>query len=148
MATMKTEMPLMARQEGEWSGSYTLVDTEGKILDKYTSHLSCKFIENPPYSYHQINRYKWPNGKQEEHHFPGLYRDKKVWFDTERLEGNAWEVDDVTIMFRFVFKKAPGTYLYEVIFLSSCNNYRFRTWHWFKNDRLYQRTLVQEERIK
>ena len=76
MSIMKTEMPLMARQEGEWSGSYTLVDTEGKILDKYTSHLSCKFIEN------------------------------------------------------------------------SCNNYRFHTWHWFENDRLYQRTLVQEERIK
>ncbi|MBN3944104.1 MAG: DUF3598 family protein [Nostoc sp.] len=148
MSIMKTEMPLMARQEGEWSGSYTLVDTEGKILDKYTSHLSCKFIENPPYSYYQINRYKWPNGKQEEHHFPGLYRDKKVWFDTERLKGNAWEVDDATIMFRFTFKKAPGAYLYEVIYLSPCNNYRFRTWHWFKNDQLYQRTLVQEERIK
>jgi hypothetical protein len=147
MSLIKTEMPVMARHEGEWSGSYTLVDTEGKVLDKYTSHLSCQFRENEPYSYYQINRYQWTNGKQEEHHFPGIYRDKKVWFDTERLEGNAWEVDDATVMFRFSFKSLPGSYLYEVIFLSPCSNHRFRTWHWFKNDQVYQRTLVQEKRI-
>lgn len=147
MSIIKQEMPVMIRHEGEWSGSYTLVDTQGNILDKYTSHLSCQFVENPPYSYYQINRYKWANGKQEEHHFPGIYRDKKVWFDTERLDGNAWEVDDATIMFRFAFKNMPGAYLYEVIFLSPCSNYRFRTWHWFKNDQVYQRTMVQEERI-
>ncbi|MDP5337049.1 MAG: DUF3598 domain-containing protein [Nodularia sp. (in: cyanobacteria)] len=147
MSIIKVEMPVMARHEGEWSGAYTLVDTEGKILDKYTSHLSCKFIENPPFSYYQTNRYQWPDGRQEEHLFPGIYRDKKVWFDTERLDGNAWEVDDATIMFRFAFKGMPDAYLYETIFLSPCNNFRFRTWHWFKNHQVYQRTLVQEQRI-
>ncbi|HLO87885.1 MAG TPA: DUF3598 family protein [Nostocaceae cyanobacterium] len=148
MSIIKTEMPVMARHEGEWNGYYTLVDTQGNVLDKYTSHLSCQFIEQDPYSYYQINRYQWPDGRQEEHHFPGIYKDKKVWFDTERLQGHAWEVDNTTIMFLFTYKGIPGSYLYEVIFLSPCNNYRSRTWHWFKNDQVYQRTLVQEERVK
>jgi hypothetical protein len=29
MSMIKVEMPVMARHEGEWSGAYTLVDTEG-----------------------------------------------------------------------------------------------------------------------
>ena len=148
MSNIRLEMPLMTRHVGEWKGSYTLVDNQGKVLDRYTSHLSCQFVDNPPYSYYQINRYQWENGKQEEHHFPGIYKDKKVWFDTERLDGCAWEIDDTTVMFRFSFKSLTGSYLYETIFLSPCNNYRSRTWHWFKNDQIYQRTLVQEERVE
>ncbi|BAZ67834.1 MAG: DUF3598 family protein [Pelatocladus maniniholoensis HA4357-MV3] len=148
MSIIKAEMPLMARHEGEWSGSYTLVDNEGKILDKYTSHLSCQFREDETSPYYQINRYQWPSGKQEEHHFPGRYENKNVWFDTERLTGQAWEVDNTTMIFLFTFKNIPGQYLYETIFLSPCNNYRFRTWHWFKNHQVYQRTLVQEERMR
>ncbi|MDZ8258430.1 hypothetical protein [Nostoc sp. ChiQUE01b] len=42
MSIIKTKMPLIARHEGEWSGSYTVIDTEGKILDKYTSYVSCQ----------------------------------------------------------------------------------------------------------
>ncbi len=63
--------------------------------------------------------------KQEEHHFPGIYKNKRVWFDTERLDGYAWEVDEATVMFRFAYKNIPDAYLYESIFLSPCNNYRF-----------------------
>jgi hypothetical protein len=39
-------------------------------------------------------------------------------------------------------------YLYEMIHISADNNYRARTWHWFKDHQIYQRTLVQEQRVK
>ena len=41
-----------------------------------------------------------------------------------------------------------GTYLYEMIQISPCNNYRARTWQWFKNNQIFQRTLIQEERMQ
>ncbi|MFQ4140968.1 DUF3598 family protein [Chlorogloeopsis sp. ULAP02] len=148
MSTIREEMPVLARHEGDWVGTYILVDTEGKILDKHESHLTCQFPTDGSDSYYQINRYKWPDGKQEEHQFPGTYRDKTLWFDTERIEGKAWEVDDSTIILWFSYKGMPGMYLYEMIQISPCNNYRARTWQWFKNHQIYQRTLIQEERMR
>ncbi|QLE58877.1 DUF3598 family protein [Nostoc sp. TCL26-01] len=148
MSTIREEMPVLARHEGDWVGTYTLIDTAGKILDQHESHLSCQFPKNDVYSYYQINRYKWADGKQEEHQFPGNYRDKILWFDTERIQGKAWEVDDYTVILWFAYKTVPAMYLYEMIQISPDNNYRARTWHWFKNDQIYQRTIIQEERLR
>ncbi|WP_066425311.1 DUF3598 family protein [Anabaena sp. 4-3] len=148
MTKIKAEMPVLARHEGDWIGTYTLVDTSGKILDQHESHLTCQFPDNSPYPYYQINRYKWANGKQEEHQFPATYRDKILWFDTERIQGKAWEIDDSTVILWFAYKTVPEMYLYEMIQISPDNNHRARTWHWFKNHQIYQRTLIKEERLK
>ena len=125
-----------------------MVDINGKILDQHQSHLSCQFPKNGEYPYYQINRYTWDNDKQEEHQFPGTYRDKTLWFDTERIQGKAWEIDDNTVILWFGYKQFPDMYLYEMIQISPNNNHRARTWHWFKNDQIYQRTLIQELKIK
>ncbi|AFZ22936.1 protein of unknown function (DUF3598) [Cylindrospermum stagnale PCC 7417] len=148
MSNIRQEMPVLARHEGDWVGTYTLIDPTGKIIDSHQSHLSCQFPENAPHSYYQINRYTWDDGKQEEHQFPATYRDKKIWFDTERILGKAWEVDDSTVILWFAYKNFPEMYLYEMIQISPDNNYRARTWQWFKNHQVYQRTLIQEERLK
>jgi hypothetical protein len=148
MSNIRLEMPVLARHQGEWMGTYTLVDTTGKILDVHQSHLSCQFPEHGDYLYYQINRYTWDDGKKEEHQFPGTYQDKKLWFDTERIQGKAWEIDDSTVILWFGYKQfPPDMYLYEMIQISPDNNYRARTWHWFQNHQIYQRTLIQEERV-
>ncbi|MDJ0675043.1 MAG: DUF3598 domain-containing protein [Calothrix sp. MO_167.B42] len=147
MSTIKQEMPVLTRHEGDWVGTYTVVDAEGKILDKYKSHLTCEFPEDGSSPYFQTNRYSWENGKVEEYDFPGMYADKKLLFDTERIQGEAWEVDDSTVILRFTYKEKPGIHIVEMIYLSPDNNYRSRTWHWFNNGKLFQRTLIQEERM-
>ena len=146
--SIREEMPVLARHEGEWVGTYTLVDISGKILDQHESHLSCQFPLDGPYPYYQVNRYTWADGKKEEHQFPGTYRDKTLWFDSDRILGKAWEIDDSTVILWFSYKSDPGMYLYEMIQISPDNNHRARTWHWFKDHQIYQRTLIQEKRIK
>jgi hypothetical protein len=141
-------MSVLVRHEGDWIGTYTLVDLQGNILDRYQSHLTCEFPSDGAFSYYQTNRYTWPDGKKEEHKFPGIYRDKVLWFDTERIDGKAWEADDATIILYFSYKGMPGSYLYEMIQISPCNNYRARTWHWFKDNQIDRRTLIQEERMR
>jgi hypothetical protein len=148
MSNIRLEMPVLARHEGDWKGTYTLVDITGKVLDQHQSHLSCQFPEDSSHDYYQINRYTWDNGKQETHQFPGIYQDKKLLFDTERILGKAWEIDDSTVILWFSYKQVPDMYLYEMIQISPDNNYRARTWHWFKNHQIYQRTIIQEERVK
>ena len=41
----------------------------------------------------------------------------------------------------------PDMYLYEMIQLSADSTSRARTWHWFKKDRCFQRTLIDEHFI-
>jgi len=147
MSNIREGMPVLVRHAGDWVGTYTLVDTIGNILDTHQSHLSCQFPEDGTYPYYQINRYTWSNGKKEEHHFPARYEDKKLLFDTDRLQGKAWEVDDATVILWFAYKSFPDMYLYEMIQISPDNNYRARTWQWFKNYQVYQRTLIQEQKV-
>lgn len=146
--SIREEMPVLVRHEGDWVGTYTVVDIEGNIIDKHKSHLTCQFPEIGDYAYYQINRYEWNDGKREEHQFPGTYRDNKLWFDTERIEGYAWEIDDSTVILWFGYKTMPDMHLYEMIQISPCNNYRARTWHWFKKNQIFRRTLIQEQRMK
>lgn len=148
MASIRDEMPVLARHEGEWAGTYTLIGVDGQRLDHHASHLTCQFPSEGPYPYYQINRYTWDSGKQEEHQFPATYHDKTLWFDTDRIQGKAWEVDDSTVILWFAYKSIPDFYLYEMIQISPCSNHRARTWHWFKQHQLYQRTLIQETRIQ
>jgi hypothetical protein len=146
--SIRDEMPVLARHEGDWVGTYTLIDLEGNILDKHNSHLTCTFPKSDLFSYYQTNRYRWADGKYEEHQFPGTYRAKKLWFDTERIQGYAWEVDNSTVILWFGYKTMSDMHLYEMIQISPCNNYRARTWHWFKNHQIFQRTLINEQRSK
>ena len=72
MSNIREEMPVLVRHEGDWKGTYTIVDNEGNIIDKHTSHLTCQFPENAEYPYFQTNRYEWADGKKEEYQFPGI----------------------------------------------------------------------------
>ncbi|MEM9489485.1 MAG: DUF3598 domain-containing protein [Myxococcota bacterium] len=146
MMGIRQDMPLLARHAGEWRGTYIHVDADGVIVDRHRSHLTCTFPESGDPAYLQSNVYEWEDGKREQHDFPAQYRDRRIWWDTERITGSAWEIDDSTIVLTWTRKDVPGASLYEMIQLSPDSNHRARTWHWFKNGELYQRTLIKEER--
>ena len=148
MSDIKTGMPLLAKHEGEWEGVYMEVDPDGNVIDRHRSHLTCTFPESGPYPYYQINKYTWDDGRTEEHHFPAAYRDGRIWWDTDRIAGYAWEADAKTVMLYWERKGMPGTTLYEMIQLSDDGQQRTRTWHWFKDGVLQKRTLVKERKVK
>jgi hypothetical protein len=142
---IREDMPLLARHEGEWSGTYIHVDAEGKELDRHEAQLSCRITAEG--DYHQVNRYRWDDGRSEDIQFPAAYADGRIHFDTDRIRGVAWEVDDRTICLTWSYKSDPDNYLYEMIQLSADGNHRARTWHWFDGDELVRRTLIKERRI-
>ncbi len=153
MSKIREEMPVLVRHEGQWAGTYTTVDNSGKVIDHHQSLITCQFAQGEAFPYYQTNRYTWPgekgaDGKVEEYQFRGAYRNKSLWFDTERIEGRAWEADNWIVILKFAYKDIPGAYVYEMIHISDCSNYRGRTWHWFKQGEIYQRTLIKEKRVK
>ena len=148
MSDIKAGMPLLAKHEGEWEGVYTEVDPDAKVIDRHRSYLICQFPESGPHAYYQINKYTWDDGRTEEHHFPATYKDGRIWWDTDRIVGSAWEADAKTVLLYWERKGMPEVSLYEMIQLSDDGQHRARTWHWFKNGVLLKRTLVQERKVK
>jgi hypothetical protein len=144
---LRDEMPVLARHEGEWKGHYIDIDPEGEVIDTFEARLSCRFPEDGEYDYHQINRYEWPDGRKEVHEFPAVYENGQIWFDTDRIEGHAWEADERTVVLTWTRKDLPGVYFYEMIHINEDNDRRSRTWHWFKDDELVKRTIIDEHRI-
>ena len=147
MKAIRSGMPLLARHEGAWKGEYIHVDASGQEVDRHASHLTCRFPDEGEHDYYQTNTYQWADGKEEIFSFPASYRDGRIWFDTERIEGSAWEVDESTIILMWSRKDLEGACLYEMIQLSPCGQHRSRTWHWLLNGELFKRTLIKETRV-
>lgn len=144
----KDKMPIMYRHKGEWQGDYTHLSTEGEILDQHSSHVTCTFPDEGQYAYIQYNHFTWPDGHEEKVSLPGVLKGDKLWWDTPTFHGCAWETGDNMIMLDLERYDDPGARFYEVIIMGDSGNHRARTWHWFKDGKLFKRTLCNEYRVK
>ncbi|WP_303809876.1 DUF3598 domain-containing protein [Sandarakinorhabdus limnophila] len=149
---IREDMPLLARHEGVWDGSYIYYNAAGVKVDEHRSRLFCRFLaDDVEMPYHQTNHYSWADGRTEIREFPGRYHDKRVWWDNELIKGSAWEVgqDDHSRSVMLFWERTgdPSLYLYEMIQLSDCGTKRCRTWHWIRNGQLETRTAIQEELV-
>lgn len=147
---LKKIMPLLARHEGVWEGHYRYYDVQGNKIDEHRSRLLCRFPESG-HPYHQTNYYAWADGKTDTRDFPAEIRDGRLWWDNDFINGWAADVSldafSRTTMLNWVRTGEPDLYLYEMIQLSDDGQSRARVWQWFKADRLFQRTLVDEKRV-
>ncbi|WP_223168112.1 hypothetical protein [Nonomuraea sp. SYSU D8015] len=141
---LRAEMPLLARHEGRWEGEYRHLDRDGTLLDRHRVEMTCRIVDDA--AYHQTNRYTWDDGRTEVHEFPGTYLGGgRCGFDTDRLKGEFWELDDSTIYLTWQYKGLPLR-LYEMIVLSADGTSRSRVWQWLEDGVCVRRTLIDERR--
>ena len=146
--SLREKMPLLAKHEGVWDGYYRYFDPAGNKIDEHKSRLLCRMKGDD--NYHQTNYYYWADGKKDTRDFPALVKEDRLVFYTE-ISGWAAEVPldehNRTIMLYWKRNNEPDLYLYEMIQISDCGQYRARVWQWFRQGRLFQRTLVDEQRV-
>jgi hypothetical protein len=146
--SLRKAMPLLARHEGVWEGYYRYYDAHGNKTDEHKSRLICRIRDDR--DYHQTNLYRWADGRTDSRDFPAKISDNRLIFDTD-IDGWAAAVGldehQRTMMLHWTRVDEPDLYLYEMIQISDDGVSRARVWHWFKNDRLLQRTLVDESRV-
>ncbi len=151
MSEIKAAMPLLARHEGIWEGFYRYYDPDGNKIDEHRSRLVCRFPDGAEFPYHQTNHYTWADGRSESRDFPATYKDGRIWWDNELITGWAAEVGldgfNRTVMLYWVRKGQENTYLYEMIQISDCGNFRSRVWQWIEDGKLKMRTLIDEQRV-
>jgi len=148
---LKELMPVLARHEGVWEGMYRHYDAEGNKTDEHKSRLVCRFPDEGAHLYHQTNYYTWEDGRTETRDFPADIRNGRLWWDNEFIQGWASDMkldtNGRTSVLNWTRTGDPDLYLYEMIQISDCGKNRARTWHWFKNDKLFSRTLVDEHKV-
>jgi hypothetical protein len=144
---IREDMPVLARHEGEWHGTYTYLGEHDEIVDQHASVLRCTFPDADDHDYFQTNDYTWADGKTEHHEFPAIYRDRAIHFDTERIKGQCWEIDERCLVLHWVYQADTDVYLYELIHLDDGGKNRTRTWHWFRDGVCFQRTLIAERKV-
>lgn len=145
---LREDMPLLARHEGVWDGTYKYYNPAGEMVDEHTSRLFCRFSDDAEFPYHQTNYYTWADGRVETRDFPARYRDKRIWWDNDLIIGSAWEVaedhEKRAMMLYWQRTGDPSLYLYEMIQISGDGQNRCRTWHWIRNGLLETRTAIEE----
>ena len=149
---IRDEMPLLARHEGVWEGSYVYFNAAGQHIDAHDSRLFCRILgDEAEHPYHQTNHYTWPDGRTEMREFPATFRDKRIWWDNELIQGSAWEVgqdpENRSMMLYWQRTGDPSLYLYEMIQIADGGETRCRTWHWIRNGQLETRTAIQERLV-
>jgi hypothetical protein len=140
-------MPAMLRHDGVWEGLYRHVDVDGNLLDMHRTRVRCEFPTEGPYAYVQYNHFMWDDGRESHATLPGVLRDGKLWWDLETFRGYSWETEDGILMLNLERKDEPGANFFEMITMGDTGQYRSRTWQWFKDGKLYKRTLCDEERV-
>lgn len=143
---IRTGMPVLVRHEGRWLGTYTFVSPAGKVNDRYDFDIRVSFADDNERAYRQESFYRWPDGRTREFIFEAGYRDGRVVWDDGRIAGEMWEIDDRTIYLTFRFADQPGVECHEMIQTFEGGKKRGRTWLWYRNNELYQYTLIDEAR--
>ena len=146
-AQIERVMPAMLLHEGVWEGTYRIVDLEGRVTDQYASRIECMFPDDGPFAYLQKNHYTWDDGRTMQLEFGGEIRGDRLYWDTERFSGYGWATDDDIVLLTLDRKDEPGVSFTEMIVLAPNRNHRARTWHWFRDGKLFQRTLCDERRV-
>lgn len=140
-------MPSLARHAGTWEGRYRHLDADGALIDSHRARVVCEFPDSGEHVYIQHNLFTWDDGREVRATLPGVLRGDRLFWDTPTFSGYACESHDGIVLLNLQRKDEPGANFFEMITIGSTGEYRARTWQWFKDGRLYKRTLCDERRI-
>ncbi len=146
-AALSAVMPSILLHEGVWEGTYRHLDADGRPIDQHATRVVCTFPDEGPHAYIQSNTFTWPDGRIYQVDLPGTLVGDRLHWDTETFHGTAWEAGDGIVLLNLARYDEPGARFFEMIVLGDGGDHRARTWQWFRDGRLYKRTLCDERRV-
>lgn len=145
--TLAKAMPALFAHEGIWDGTYRHLDADGTLIDQHRMRTRCEFPATGELAYIQHNHLIWPDGRENRLSFGGVFRDGRLYWDTDRFHGHGWETLDNVLMLTLIRKDEPGVRFTEMIQISDDGESRARTWQWFRDGTPFKRTLCDERRV-
>ena len=145
---VKSRLPLLERGSGSWAGIYTLVTPQMEVIDRYRFRARATFPDDGEggRTYRLETRWEWDDGRTEQQYFDATLDGDILVFDNGYIAGRMWAIDDQALYLVFRFAAEPAVKVCEMIQFARDGQSRARTWHWLRDDKLYQVTLVDEWR--
>lgn len=138
-------MPLHAACEGTWEGVYTELNAAGHVENRHQSRLTCTYKADHNADFLQTNTYTYAGGRQESHDFSGVLNMGRIWWNTDRVFGCAYEAGDgQTALVTWTRKDIIGSQMFEMVQFNKSMTERHRVWQWFEADRLVKRVIIDE----
>jgi hypothetical protein len=146
MPDMATRFPVLARGAGHWTGVYTHLAPDGTLLDTHNVDTVSSFPDDGSADFRLEIRNSWEDGRTTGITLLADYRnDRLEWRD--RLVGWMDEIDAQTVYLNFTYADDPSVRVCEMIQVAPDGMSRSRTWHWFRDERLFKVTLTRESRV-
>jgi hypothetical protein len=147
---VREAMPVLARHEGTWTGTFRRYDADGALVEAFPSEIVTTFPNENDYL--QVNRYTRPAGQPEiVIRSEGRFDGERLRFENPRVRG--WAMDDPSdekgrsVLLYFEFLDGSGVYVYETVQISDDGRSRHRATQYFNPDgSLQRRTLIDEQR--
>jgi len=147
MSPLHKLMPDVLEHRGIWEGTYRHIDIAGNTLDVHNSRVECVFPQEGPVVYIQRNQFEWEDGRTFNVAFDGILKNDRIYWDTETFTGYGWVASPNIFLLELARKDEPDAWFYESIVMGADKKHRARTWHWFKNNQCYKRTLCDEHLV-
>ncbi len=141
-------LQIFPKHTGVWEGTYTRIEPNGDIRDKWNSKLTIRWDGDK--EYHQVNEYTWDDGHYECHDFGICQFNEKdeLIFDNPRIKGKAWETEN-SVVLTWTYIDRPGSKLFEIIdLIGPEDKHRIRCWKWAQGDEFLGLTMINEHQTK
>ena len=152
-STLAEDMPILAKHNGVWEGTYRYYTADGKLVGEHDSRLLCRVMTEGDYAYYQTNIYTYPDGRQEIKEFPCVYenRSKVVVFKIGTIEGWVKEDHDMpgNVSTKLYWERYGNRNIkfYEMIQTDPDFKHRTRVWQWLLDGKNILRTLINETKV-
>lgn len=142
-----TSYPAHLAHEGVWEGTYRHVDADGNLEAIFRSRVTCEFPRSEGIFYRQTTELFGEDGTHTKASYDGVDKGGHLFYDAPTFYGKSWETDDGQLLLNLTRRDEPGAYFIEIIIMGEGGKHRARTWHWFRDGKLYRRTLCEESRV-
>ena len=152
-AELRRRIPLTAKMEGVWEGTFRRVDGNGEIMETLPSRITVRLLpDGEIYDYHQTNVLNPGSDDEQRIESFGKWDVDRLRFFNDRLEGWAKAVaaDEAgeTSVFLMEFKDGSGLTVSEVVsFRPGDPDVRMRATQYMRDGHIVRRTLIDEIKV-
>jgi hypothetical protein len=149
---MLRRMPLTARMEGVWEGTFRRYDAAGALQDTLPSRIIIRFLpDGSPNDYAQTNILRPPGRPEQRIESVGRWDVDRLRFSNARLEGWAQDVAadpaGLTSVFHMTYKDGSRMIVSEVVSLAPDGRRRSRATQYMVDGQIIRRTLIDETKV-
>jgi hypothetical protein len=111
---MAALIPVVARHQGTWEGTYRSLTPQLQLIDAWTFRIVVSLGQSAADAYRQHTTYRWPNGKTSETSFTAALVDGHLTWADARIKGTMHLLGPEAMLAEMQFTADPDGVIMEM----------------------------------